>query len=133
MSRENVELARSVVGDLQALFDLFHDDITWDSTHYVLPDGVSPLERGVFRGKTAVIDLIKGYVGTWTDYRFEVEEMIDAEDSVVLIVSETARGRGSGVPMEHRYCQVWTFRDRRIVKGGTYASKEEALSALRTD
>jgi ketosteroid isomerase-like protein len=77
-----------------------------------------------------VIDHIKGYVGTWTDYRFEVEELAEVGASVVLTVHETARGRGSGVPMEHRYCQVWTFQGGRIVRGGTYHDRADAHAAL---
>jgi hypothetical protein len=121
----NVELARATIGNLSALFDLFDDDIIWDDRDTVLVG-----HTGVHRGKQAVMDLISGWVGAWADYRFEVDEVIEAGDSVVLVVRETGRGRASGAPMEHRYCQVWTFRNQRIVRGGTYGTKAKALKAV---
>lgn len=130
MTGENLNLARGVVGDLPALFDLFDEEIVWDITPFALPDGLPMLERGVYRGKRDVIDLIRGYVGTWSDYRFEVEELTEIGDSVVLLVHEMGRGRGSGAPMEHRHCLVWTFRDGRIVRGEDYSDKAQALAAL---
>jgi ketosteroid isomerase-like protein len=130
VARENLELARGVVGNLQALFDLFDEEIVWDTRSWELEDGTPPLERGLYRGKQAVIDHIAGYVGTWSDYRFEIEAMTEVGDSVVLSAHETGRGRGSGAPMEHRYCMVWSFRDGRIVRGGTYRDKAQALEAL---
>ena len=130
MTGGNLELVRGVVGDLRALFDLFDDEIVWDNRSWELADGMPPLERGLYRGKAAVIDHITGYVGTWSDYLFEVEEFTEAGDSVLLVVHETGRGRGSGAPMEHRHCLVWTFREGRIVRGGTYRDKAQALAAL---
>jgi ketosteroid isomerase-like protein len=59
-----------------------------------------------------------------------VEDLIDAGESVLLVVHETMRGKSSGVPAGHRYCQVWTFRDGPIVRGTSYSSKGDALEAL---
>ena len=124
MTQDNVELARGVVGDLKAMSELFDEDIVWDTR------GHAPLDlEGIYRGKKAVIDVVKAWVGTWTEYRFEVDEVIDAGDSVVLVISEAGRGAGSGAPMEHPYCMVLTFQNQRIVRGATYEEKAEALAA----
>jgi ketosteroid isomerase-like protein len=128
MSGENVALARSAIGDLGALFELFADDIVWDNTQYTrsrLPEFM-----GVEHGKQAVAQQMRRYVGAWADFRFDVEDIIDAGASVVLVIHETMRGKSSGVPAEHCYCQVWTFQDGRIVRGTSYSGKAEALEAL---
>ena len=128
MSKENIELARRVIGDLSALFDLFDDYVIWDYRAY------SPVDRDepVF-GKQAIMADVRKWIGTWADYTFEVEELIDAGDSVVLVVNERGQGRGSGAPMEHHYCTIWTFRNGRIIRGEAYPTKAEALEALGLD
>jgi ketosteroid isomerase-like protein len=125
MTKENLELVRGVVGNLEALFDLFDEYIVWDFRAY------SPVDRGepVF-GKQAVMADVRKWIGTWTDFTFEVDELIDAGDSVVLVVNERGQGRGSGVPMDHHYCSIWTFRNGRIIRGEAYKTKAEALEAL---
>jgi ketosteroid isomerase-like protein len=71
--------------------------------------------------------MMKRWIGAWTDYSYEVRELIDVGESVVIVVDEAGRGRGSGVPMEQHYAQIWTFENQRIVRGTTCKSKEEAL------
>ena len=124
MSQENVELVRDVVGDLDAMVTVFDDEIVWDTRSH------APLDlEGVYHGPAAVITLFKSWAGAWKEYSFEVEEMIDAGDSVVAMVRETGRGIGSGVPWEQHYYIVYRLRNRRIVGGGTYKTKAEALEA----
>ncbi len=127
MSQENVDLARGVVGDLQALFDLYDEDIVWDNTDF---RGLPLDHTGITRGKRAAIRRAASWVSTWEDFRFEVEQFIDAGESVVLLVHETGRGKESGAPMDNRYCQVWTFSDGRIVSVVAFRTRDDALEAV---
>ena len=121
----NAELAKRAVGDLQALFELFDPDIVWDNRGY------SPIDQGgLIRGRQAVIDTVKAWVGTWNEYTFRADEVLAAGDHVVVVVSESGLGKVSGAPMEHHYCLVWTFVAGRIVRGAGYPGKGEALSAI---
>ena len=126
MARENVELVRGVVGNLQALLDLIDEEVLWDNTAFA--DAVD--FAGVHRGKDAAVAMIKTWVSAWDDYEFHVEELVDAGDSCVLQVHETGRGRGSGLPLDRRFFQVWTFRDGRLVRATVYAARHEALEAV---
>jgi uncharacterized protein len=128
MSAENVALARRGSGNLAALFELLDEDIVWDNARYA--GNQFPEFMGIEQGKQAVVWQLRRYLGAWDDFRFEVEDLIDAGESVLLVVHETMRGKSSGVPAEHRYCQVWTFRDGRIARGTSYNSKGDALEAL---
>jgi ketosteroid isomerase-like protein len=124
MSEENVELLRGVIDHLDALVEVFDEDIVWDVRRH------APLDlEGVYHGPEAVASLFRSWAGAWKEYRFEVEEIIDVGDSVVVAVSETGRGIGSGAPWEQHYCTVYTFKNRRIVRGGTYKTKADALEA----
>jgi ketosteroid isomerase-like protein len=127
MTKENLELVRGVIGDLRGLFDLFDDYIVWDNRAHSGVDRAEPIF-----GKQAVMADVRKWIGTWSDFTFEVEELIDAGDSVVLVLHERGQGRGSGAPMEHHYCAIWTFRHGRIIRGEAYATKAEALEALGT-
>jgi ketosteroid isomerase-like protein len=124
VAEKNVELARGMVGDLNAMFELFDEHIVWDSR------GHAPLDlAGIYRGKDAVMHHVTTWVGTWKEFRFEAEEIIDAGDSVVLIVDEAGKGVSSGVPMKHHYGLVLTFQNQRIVSAATYETKTDALTA----
>jgi ketosteroid isomerase-like protein len=80
-------------------------------------------------GREAVIEGSRHYWGTWTDYRLDLEELIDAGSSVVLVVREQARGRGSGVPHELRFAQVWRFHRGKVTRWELFPDKAEALEA----
>jgi uncharacterized protein len=128
VSQENMELARKAATSLQALIDRLDDDVVWDNTRF---GGEIPMDHAtVFVGKRAVTKSFRSWLGAWEEFRYEVEELIDAGDSVVIVVHESARGRASGASMEHRYSQVWTFSDGRIVSGATYERKQDALKAV---
>jgi ketosteroid isomerase-like protein len=56
-------------------------------------------------------------------------EFIDAGPSVVVVVHEHGRGKGSGIPVERQHFQLWTFRRGRIVRWEAFADKAQALEA----
>jgi ketosteroid isomerase-like protein len=121
----NAELVRRAVGDLGALFELLDSEVVWDNRSY------SPIDQvGVFRGKPAVVKLATEWVGTWTEYHFAVDEIVDAGDDILVVVTESGIGKASGAPMEHHLCYLWSFHDGRIVRGASYKSKDQALAAL---
>jgi ketosteroid isomerase-like protein len=61
---------------------------------------------------------------------FEPERFFDLDDERVLIFMRvTARGEGSGVPVENRVAHVYTFRDGVLVRWKGFADRAEALEA----
>jgi ketosteroid isomerase-like protein len=58
------------------------------------------------------------------------EEFIDAGDQVVLISRQLGRGKMSGIDVEQQLAQVWTLRDKKIVRMTAYPSKADALEAV---
>lgn len=125
MPESNTEKVRAATGDLQALIDLLDEEIVWDNTRY------SPIDQGgVFRGKAAVEKIITEWVGAWAGFKFEVEEISESGNHVIAAVTESGIGKSSGAPMEHRYVQVWSFRDGKIVGGSAFPTRAEALAAV---
>jgi ketosteroid isomerase-like protein len=122
----NLDLARSAIGDLRALIDLLDEDVEWDNTKPNVPAD----HMGIHRGKAAVRWIMESWVGTWDAYEFDVEEIVAAGEHVVLAVHERGRGKASGIPLDSRYCLVWSFRNERIVRGASFDTLADALAAL---
>jgi ketosteroid isomerase-like protein len=124
MSQENVETVRRAVQSLQAFWDLLDEYVVWDLRDYPILDF-----DGVYVGRDAVIEASRHWWGAWTDYHLDPEELIDAGSSVVLVVREQGRGKGSGAPFEQRFAQVWTFCRGRIIRWELFPDKAAALEA----
>lgn len=125
MSQENVELVRRGVQDVEAFWGMLDEHVVWDMRDY--PN--APDFDSVYVGRETVIQNSRRWWGAWTDYSLEAGELIDAGSSVVLVVHEQGRGKGSGAPFEKRYAQVWTFSRGRIVRWEAYPDKAAALEA----
>ena len=124
MSEENVELVRRGIRSVEAFWALLDEDITWD-----LGGNPPPDFHETYVGRDAVIEASRRYWGTWEDYSLDPDELIDAGTSVVVVVHERGRGKGSGAPFDRRWAQVWTFREGRIIRWELFQDKAEALEA----
>jgi uncharacterized protein len=127
----NVELLREILGkavdDPDAYFDLVAEDVEWD-----LRDTTSPM-AGLYHGREAVRDLYRQWASAFSDWRFDIERLIDAGEHVVAFVTEHGHGRGSGVEVEMRRANVTTFRDGKVVRFRSFASRDDALRAAGLD
>jgi ketosteroid isomerase-like protein len=93
MSQENVEIVRRVSdafarGDLPTVFALVAPEIEWDFSH-----ADTWLEERVYRGYDAITEFFGKWIGEWEDYRFELEEVIDAGDKAVAVIHDEGKPR----------------------------------------
>ena len=74
--------------------------------------------------------MVAGVARRLGDLDFEYE-LVDAGESVVMLLTQRMRGRSTGieVPMG-RYAQVATFRNGLVVRWKFYASQSAALEAV---
>jgi ketosteroid isomerase-like protein len=124
MSQENLDtieraLASSNPGALLAILD---ENVEWD---YVgaFPEAVTyhgPAEVGEFRG---------GWASGFDEFGFDADETIDANDCVVVCLHQWDRGKETGVRVESRTWQVFTFQDGKVIRCRGYATKAEAVEA----
>jgi uncharacterized protein len=105
-------------GDFDAAMDALSSDVEW-----------RPLTPEVYRGHEGIRQFFRRWMGTWEDYRVEVEAYLDAGDRVVVLAHERGRGRGSGVQVDEQFGQVWTLRERRAVRVEMFHTHDEALEA----
>jgi uncharacterized protein len=96
VSQENLEIVRALLraydrGDYEAALEGLDPEIEWHA-----PPGVT-IGQEVYRGRMEVEKGFAEWQQPWDSYRFELEEMLDHGDHVVVCGMQVARGRGSGV------------------------------------
>jgi ketosteroid isomerase-like protein len=62
--------------------------------------------------------------------RIEVEELLAADDRVVVISRQHAVGRTGHTPIVVQVVEVWTIRDALLAKRHTFSTPDEALEAV---
>ena len=83
----------------------------------------------VARGPEATLDFFRDWIDQWEDLRVDWELEQSSPDTVFAVVDMRGRGRASGVPVELRFAQVWSFREDVPVRMVVYADSDEARRA----
>jgi ketosteroid isomerase-like protein len=116
MSEENVALVRGIyegfaAGDVGAVLGAMSPDIVWneaenfpyaDGNPYVGPQAVA---EGVFAR----------CIGEWDGFGVEVEEILDAGDTIVALGRYRGRCKATGRPMNPQLAHVWRIADGKAV------------------
>jgi ketosteroid isomerase-like protein len=132
MSQENVDWIRRLFDQFgwspagieeASRAGLIAPDVELDFSALYL-DG--PVVRGLEDWRRSVADAVP-----WgRSLTFEPERFFDVDDERVLIFMRvTARGEGSGVPVENRVAHEYTIRDGVLARWKGYADRSEALEA----
>jgi ketosteroid isomerase-like protein len=130
MSQQNVETLRCSNGsfnrrDRVGAYADFHPDIEWRD----LQHAVDSPER--LRGIPAVLALWDLWEDVFDEFTAEIDEYIDAGDSVLAVAHWRAKGKNSGLEIDNRTVDVYEFADGKIVRATVgYTDKDAALKAL---
>ena len=81
------------------------------------------------RGPEATLDFFRDWIDQWDDLRVDWELEQSSPDTVFAVVDMRGRGRASGVPVELRFAQVWSFREGVPVRMVYHGDVEEGRSA----
>ena len=125
MARSNVEIVRYSLeafgrGDVEEALEMAHPDIV---SRRVDPD------LAEFRGHDGLLKLIADWTEGFTDWSYEPEEFTERGDHVVVRVHQSARGAGSGVPVESHNWMVYRVAEGKIVSLAIYTDPESAFAA----
>lgn len=72
---------------------------------------------GTWVGRVQVIEHVFKVLGAeWTDYRFELQELIDAGDRVIGLGLYQGTYSKTGKSMQARVAHVWRLQDGKIVQ-----------------
>jgi ketosteroid isomerase-like protein len=138
MSEENVEIARKGIDAINAFgrggltaealakatAELLDPqiEVNWHQTFPDFPQQV--------RGAAELIGFFEQFGGAWVDVVWEPLEFIEApEDRVLTPIRQITRGRGSGIPIEIHFFDVWTIRDGKVRKAEIFRHRADALDA----
>src|SRR5919108_2583589 len=83
-----------------------------------------------YRGREAAFAAYIAWIESWEDYRREPREVIDLGDRVLILLRESGRGKGSGVPVEAQLAMLITFRKGRVVRHQEFSDWGQALEAV---
>jgi uncharacterized protein len=127
MSEENVEIIRKVYeatnrGGFRATEPYVHSEVEFHTY------AQSP-EAGVYRGREAVLKYNEDLFGQFESVRFEVEELVDAGDRVVVVTTQHAVPKGGQEEMNVRISEVWVIRDGLLAERRSYSTRQEAFEA----
>ena len=132
MSQENVEIVQQVFDaverrDSQAALALYDADFEWDFSR--VPWG-EVAGSGVYHGRDALPRVYRDWHSAWENYEEKLEELIDAGESVISVLTARGRGRASGAEIEMTTVGVWTVRDGKVVQSVWFPTRAEALEAV---
>jgi ketosteroid isomerase-like protein len=129
MSHENVEIVRRVYEcferrDWDSMAPLFDPDVEQHGT-------VGGVEEGqVVRGLHPITQHWQTEDDEiWDEHRFELQELFDAGDRVVVFQREYQRGKSSGVELVVDTASILDLREGRVVRMQGYMDRGAALRA----
>jgi ketosteroid isomerase-like protein len=128
MSQENVEIVRAMFasyteGDVEAVISAAAVDIE------VRPGLVGSLEGTVYRGKEGFRRFLADVDAAWDEWRIEIEELRDLNDTVLALGRVRARAR-DGMSLEARSGWICRMRDEKVAELRSFTSRAEALEAV---
>ncbi len=110
--------------DVDALVALLSPDVVWEENPEL------PGLRGVYRGRAEVREWMVAVLEVFENLHVEVAEITElGDDRVFAETVLTARGKGSGVPVELRFWTVLWFAESKITRRQVFWTRDQALEA----
>ncbi|MEX2252732.1 MAG: nuclear transport factor 2 family protein [Thermoleophilaceae bacterium] len=124
--REHADAMTAAVAtrDFKALADLVDPEVELRSV-------LAGVEGGTYTGAEGLRTWVEDLHSTWDDYRGEIVEFHEVGDDQTLVIFRVrGTAKSSGVPLDSRLAQVWTWRDGKPWRAEAYTDPHEALKAV---
>ena len=128
MTADRVETVRRIYeewarGNFRAGTELFDRNVLL----VLRPDFPEP---GAYVGLEQISAYMRDLLASYTGFAIAGKDFVAAGDSVVVELHQTGTGATSGVPTDHRYFQVWTFRGDSVIRIESINDRRDALAAV---
>jgi ketosteroid isomerase-like protein len=128
MLQEKVEVRNEVVrrwfrafeSDTDAFRNTLHPEIEW----FPFEENRTPAY-----GIEAAMRNRNHWLEIWEEHRFDLEEVVEDGDNVVVLVHIAARGRASGLRVDFRFYAHYTVRDDKVIRIYDHEERASALEA----
>jgi ketosteroid isomerase-like protein len=140
VSQENVEIVQQVwdliaegldKGDSTAAINAAFDQGLIAPMSTFTPASEVPGAAETYVGREGFAEFVRAWTADFVDLKIWSEKIIDAgDDRVVAIVRQSAKGRGSGAPVELTFASVNTLKNGQIVDRRHYLDAADALEAV---
>jgi ketosteroid isomerase-like protein len=125
MSEENVEIVRRAFAyEVSGVGDRAEAEAVFDPNVVMNPSDERPSY-----GFDAMRSNMERWTSAFDDLEVTAEEFIDAGDRVLVTAYHRGRGRASGVEVDTRFYELYTLRDRKVVRVDEFTDRPEALEA----
>jgi ketosteroid isomerase-like protein len=130
MSAELVQLVRNGYdawnqGDRGWVLEHMSEDVRWITP----PDDP---DTGTYEGLQGVAQYWAGWRAAVGQLNFQIEEIMDAGQAVVVVARRQGRGEHSGLQISDRVIQVFHFDENaKCIEVHEYYDRDAALSAMR--
>jgi ketosteroid isomerase-like protein len=126
MSQDNTEIVRRFIEDTSEARDAPWELVDRDIVYVIDPPAWL---AGTYRGHAELKDVLRRTWEVYDEFRFEIDEFIDAGDSVVALGAAHVRGALSGATAVQTGAAVSRVRDGRIVAFRVCFDRDDALAA----
>ncbi|MFL5907254.1 MAG: nuclear transport factor 2 family protein [Solirubrobacterales bacterium] len=132
MSDQNVELVRRAAtafatGDINQAAEVLDPEVE------LYPPVEDPDVDRVYRGREGARTWLENWLEAWEEFEFRVDEVVGADERVVVVFSQRGRGKTSGVEIENQLAAVGTLRGGKVVRGELYLDIGEAFRKAGID
>ena len=126
MSQENLEVARRFVDQFNEgafAWELIDPEVVWviDPPAFL---------AGTYRGHDGVRSLLGRFTEIFDEASYEIDDLLDAGDSVVALGRFRVRGAQSGATGTQPIAVVTQLRHGKLVAYRAYFDREQALEAV---
>jgi ketosteroid isomerase-like protein len=82
-----------------------------------------------YRGPEGVREALDAWFETWEWMHVEIEELREVGDCVFFTLHQRAKGKGSGVEVEIKSWNVYSFGDGKLTRIQLFLDRDQALEA----
>jgi ketosteroid isomerase-like protein len=107
-------------GDFERALSYYAADVVWQT---------GGVDSTVFHGREGVARGAEEWIGAFTGYWLEADDLIEAGDCVVLLFREGGAGKASGVQVEEEGALLFRVRGGLIVSAQGFTDRAEGLRA----